>query len=889
MRGRNAAGLESHRLIGPTRVSRRRPVWWAALALVAGVLPIATSARPPGAAAAPIVPIAVTITSITQPDDSIDPGVFQGPWGDFYAGVTITGTKLDNFANHLTNGFELGVGYLFPATFNVKASEWTLSKNVDAASGPVPVSIEIWDNDDCDDPFCTDTGILGNNDDQADVKPAAGRALDIVVDPTTGRWTGDVNWPTRCATGAESDWVTVCFEVSIDSATGDADSDGLLDSWERNGYDADGNGTVDVPLPGANPQRKDLYLEIDCVVDDRNGNGSLGDLVDHSHCPTQNAVSDVVTGFARAPVPNPDGTTGVQLHVDTGLLYGGGITNVAGPGGVTATFGNLGGGGSQIPEAGNTVIDFDGAAGNPGTNYFTLKQANFNQSRARIYRYGIFGHQTNSRQATNDCTSGKADGLPGNDFYVTLGGGRDRDANGVADTTCWGSSAANGRDDDGDGRVDEDAADGVDNDADCVPGTDTNSDMTNCGPGDIGVDEDGGESVGNRTQQAGTLMHEFGHTLGLQHGGNDEINNKPNYLSVMNYTFQSCSVPVSPTPVVVPGGCDFSRNVVDLSEGSLDECVGVGQGFGANDWNMGGGVQGVTNCQPPRNSNIAFDISGDGSNTNLPGFDDWGAVEYNFEGTGVFADGATSSPPLEADPAAIEAAVARLSALTRPVLTVSVTGPATAVPGDTLTFQTNVLNGAGGASLQTSLVVTPPYVGSTTFPIGALVVGTSTSKTVSTPVPSDACPTTLITTAVASFVDLASVPGSASGQASTTVLDVTPPKITIILSPSSLWPPNHQMVPITATIVATDECDPNPLVRLVSVVSSEPDNGLGDGDLAADIADATPGTDDRSISVRSERAGGGIGRTYTVRYRATDASGNNAEATATVIVPKSKK
>ncbi len=33
-------------------------------------------------------------------------------------------------------------------------------------------------------------------------------------------------------------------------------------------------------------------------------------------------------------------------------------------------------------------------------------------------------------------------------------------------------------------------------------------------------------------------MHELGHNLGLQHGGADDWNNKPNYLSVMNYLFQ---------------------------------------------------------------------------------------------------------------------------------------------------------------------------------------------------------------------------------------------------------------------------------------------------------------------------------------------------------------
>ena len=44
--------------------------------------------------------------------------------------------------------------------------------------------------------------------------------------------------------------------------------------------------------------------------------------------------------------------------------------------------------------------------------------------------------------------------------------------------------------------------------------------------------------TGNDRKTAGTFMHELGHTLGLRHGGSDHVNNKPNYLSVMNYLFQ---------------------------------------------------------------------------------------------------------------------------------------------------------------------------------------------------------------------------------------------------------------------------------------------------------------------------------------------------------------
>lgn len=38
---------------------------------------------------------------------------------------------------------------------------------------------------------------------------------------------------------------------------------------------------------------------------------------------------------------------------------------------------------------------------------------------------------------------------------------------------------------------------------------------------------------------AGTFMHELGHTLGLRHGGDDDIRFKPNYLSIMNYLYQT--------------------------------------------------------------------------------------------------------------------------------------------------------------------------------------------------------------------------------------------------------------------------------------------------------------------------------------------------------------
>jgi len=43
--------------------------------------------------------------------------------------------------------------------------------------------------------------------------------------------------------------------------------------------------------------------------------------------------------------------------------------------------------------------------------------------------------------------------------------------------------------------------------------------------------------------QASTIMHEFGHNLGLGHGGFEATNYKPNYVSIMNYLYQLNGLP----------------------------------------------------------------------------------------------------------------------------------------------------------------------------------------------------------------------------------------------------------------------------------------------------------------------------------------------------------
>ena len=47
------------------------------------------------------------------------------------------------------------------------------------------------------------------------------------------------------------------------------------------------------------------------------------------------------------------------------------------------------------------------------------------------------------------------------------------------------------------------------------------------------------DQAGTPRDQSLTIMHELGHALGLEHRGRDDVNDAPNYLSVMNYLFQA--------------------------------------------------------------------------------------------------------------------------------------------------------------------------------------------------------------------------------------------------------------------------------------------------------------------------------------------------------------
>lgn len=159
-------------------------------------------------------------------------------------------------------------------------------------------------------------------------------------------------------------------------------------------------------------------------------------------------------------------------------------------------------------------------------------------------------------------------------------------------------------------------------------------------------------SGGTSSQQAGTFMHELGHTLGLRHGGNDDDHYKLNYYSVMNYLFQ---LPQNLEPGTWRLGYSGAELPV-LNELQLDEQVGLNPPAGmfpkvkipytrpngtiglallypntVVDWDGSGTIEAAL---------VSVDINHFYPSVNLPtpgqtmhGYADWPNLQYNFRNT----------------------------------------------------------------------------------------------------------------------------------------------------------------------------------------------------------------------------------------------------------------
>ncbi|HEY0584486.1 MAG TPA: hypothetical protein VGE94_20050, partial [Chloroflexota bacterium] len=397
----------------------------------------------------------------------------------------------------------------------------------------------------------------------------------------------------------------LCYDTDGDGNP-DSDGDGLCDNWEQYGIDWDRDGVADLELYDVNkdgtlqaseradPRHKDVFVEVDWMQDRQ---------------PDANALADVVAAFAAAPVSNPDGSSGIRLHI---LL-----DEQATPFNDQFAFPPC-----TSPEPGASP-DFETvkrASFGTATERANPKVAQLLNARRLAFHYTLWI----SRQLGKDLTSGCAE-RPGNDFIVSLGG--------------W--------------------------------------------PG-----------AGNRDQQAGTFMHELGHNLGLQHGGGDSTNCKPNYISIMNYTQQFDGLPVAGRKLDYSG-----QKLGPLNEGALNEPAGlggpsgrqvaygpapghVGPANGPIDWNFDGDTLDSSTTvdvnrlyDPTRPTQGVFGCNGTGAQ--YDGFDDWANLQYNFRTTADYADGVHLSVRDEEEISYDQA----LALDQTPPVTVATTSPAAAVSG----------------------------------------------------------------------------------------------------------------------------------------------------------------------------------------------------------------
>jgi hypothetical protein len=448
--------------------------------------------------------------------------------------------------------------------------------------------------------------------------------------------------------------------ASCSSGCADADDDGLNDAWERGGgIDLNNDGrideTKDLLLPGADPNRPDVYLKYDYMV--ATTTSPIG-TPPHSHEPPEKAVQQVVEAFALH---------GVALHIDPQH--------------------------DAIPEVLVTTLDPNpttACAGDDFVTMRTLREQHFGD-RKWAYHYAVFGH------------------------------------NAVLPDTGDGSNCPS--------------------DPECLGYPDPTSSGSAELPGSsfivaFGADVDEGNNIGVETV-AGTFMHELGHNLGLKHGslaapGPQEcMTFKPNYLSVMDYLYQSSGIAVADHPGSnVPKVCsgdedcpsgshctddlggfgagnvcyrvDYSREkLLDLNERDLDETLGVGgrptdtdlvnyivdvpglfaflQGssYGPIDWNGNGQAT---------ESSVQVDIDNDNGTPNniLLTADDWETVNglfknlnFKFQCSSAFVrdEGGASSAQLESSTSTTELGLsyAREHHIRYPLATVSlVPNPATA-------------------------------------------------------------------------------------------------------------------------------------------------------------------------------------------------------------------
>jgi hypothetical protein len=189
----------------------------------------------------------------------------------------------------------------------------------------------------------------------------------------------------------------------------DTDGDGLPDDWESNGADVDGNGTVDLDLKamGADPNHKDLFVEVDWLTkDDRKlGPINLGGGFDAR--PSTAAARKVTAAFNSFPVTNPDHTPGIHLHLDAGP------DSIMNPVNNNAKWGAL-----SRANAIRNGLRFPDWPGSDWHQLDTFRNANVDLARRGIFHYVLYVDEIGCNADASICSTGYSRGIPGHDLVL---------------------------------------------------------------------------------------------------------------------------------------------------------------------------------------------------------------------------------------------------------------------------------------------------------------------------------------------------------------------------------------------------------------------------------------------------------------------------------------
>jgi uncharacterized repeat protein (TIGR01451 family) len=159
-------------------------------------------------------------------------------------------------------------------------------------------------------------------------------------------------------------------------------------------------------------------------------------------------------------------------------------------------------------------------------------------------------------------------------------------------------------------------------------------------------------------------MHELGHTLSLRHGGFEDVNCKPNYRSVMNYTLQFANNDPN-RPLDYSAAPLASLEEDGATKAGLDENKGIGgpagqlaiygvpvggnlttdPADGPLDWDNDGTIESKVSADVNFINTIGpvpmnGGCNGPTPNQKLDGYDDWNHIVYSFRDSRYFADGA---------------------------------------------------------------------------------------------------------------------------------------------------------------------------------------------------------------------------------------------------------